>query len=181
MTPQVIIPLGTDSFKLKCVGRNSEETVENLQWTQQITFVDWNKDFDFTDANEISSKSNVDYDTTLIRPEGYVRTIQLPAGLQEGYYRMRVIYHEPASFEDAWGTTIWMNNRIRNGVGYDFEIKYGNPTGTVNPVAEGLVVRVQNSMITVDGHENFELYNITGQRLNTKTQLSTGVYVVMVK
>lgn len=178
MTPQIVIPLGTDSFQLKCVGRNSEETVENLQWTQQITFVDWNQDFDFVDANEISTKSNVDYDTTLIRTEGYVRSIQLPAGLQEGYYRMRVIYNEPASFEEAWGTTIWMNNRIRNGVGYEFEIKYGNPTGTVNPVADGLVVRVQNSMITVDGHENFELYNLTGQRLNTRSQLSTGVYIV---
>jgi hypothetical protein len=177
-TPQIVIPLGTDSFLLKCVGRNSEETVENLQWTQQITFVDWNQDFDFVDANEISTKSNVDYDTTLISTEGYVRSIQLPTGLQEGYYRMRVIYNEPASFEEAWGTTIWMNNRIRNGVGYEFEIKYGNPTGTVNPVAEGLVVRVQNSIITIDGHENFELYNLTGQRLNTRSQLSTGVYIV---
>lgn len=178
MTPQIVIPQGTLSFDMKCVGRNSAETVENLQWTQQITFVDWNKDFDFTDANEISEKSNVDYDTVLIRAEGYVRTITLPAGLQEGYYRMRVIYHEPASFEDSWGTSIWLNNRIRNGVGYEFEIKYGTPTGTVAPAAEGLVVRVQNSVITVDGHENFELYNLTGQRLNTKSQLSTGVYIV---
>ncbi len=176
---KIEIPAGTTSFDFKAVGRNTDATVEDLQWTQQIAFVDWNQDFDFVDAGEISEKNSAEaYDTTLVDPKGYTRTIQLPAQLAEGYYRMRVIYHEPVSGGDNWGVSIWSTGKVRNGVAYDFEIKYGAPNAVENTYAPQLKVRVVNSLIVVDGVESFELYNITGQKLQINRPVSTGVYIV---
>jgi hypothetical protein len=175
---KIAIPAGTTSFDFKAVGRNTDATVEDLQWTQQITFVDWNQDFDFTDAGEVSEKNSTDYDTTLVDPTGYTRTIQIPAQLPEGYYRMRVVYHEPVAGGDNWGLSIWSTGKIRNGVAYDFEIKYGAPNAVESTYAPKLKVRVVNSLIVVDGVESFELYNITGQKLQINRPVSTGVYIV---
>ncbi len=176
---KIEIPAGTTSFDFKAVGRNTDATVEDLQWTQQIAFIDWNQDFDFVDAGEISSKNaETAYDTTLVDPKGYTRTIQIPAQLPEGYYRMRVVYHEPVSGGDNWGVSIWTTGKIRNGVAYDFEIKYGSPNAVENTYVPQLKVRVVNSVIVVDGIESFELYNITGQKLQTNRPVRTGVYLV---
>ncbi|MBN2766162.1 MAG: hypothetical protein JXR27_07275, partial [Paludibacteraceae bacterium] len=41
-----------------------------------------------------------------------------------------------------------------------------------------LRVRVVNSVIVVDGVENFELYNIAGQKLRSDLPVRTGVYLV---
>lgn len=176
---KIELPVGTTEFTMTFVGRKSEATVENLQWTQQITFVDWNKNYDFTDAGEISAKNaETAYDTTLIHPDGFTRTLAVPANLPEGYYRMRVIYNEPVSGADSWGVSIWTNNRIRNGVGYEFEVKYGNPTGVAAVGGNQLNVRVINSVVTVEGVDSFELYSLTGQRLNNRVAQSSGVYIV---
>lgn len=176
---RIDIPSGTSAFNFKAVGRQSELTVENLQWTQQITFIDWNQDFDFVDEGEISEKNNAAaYDTLLIDPAGFTRTIQIPAGLHDGYYRMRVVYNEPTSGSDNWGLSIWSNRKIRNGVAYDFEIKYGAPTNVENTYQTQLSVRVVNSRIFVDGVDKFELYNIAGQKLRSDLPVNTGVYLV---
>ena len=34
------------------------------------------------------------------------------------------------------------------------------------------------NIITIDGVDNFEVYSATGQKLNRKMRLSTGVYIV---
>ena len=176
---KIEIPSGTTSFDFKAVGRQTEESVEDLQWTQQITFIDWNQDFDFTDDGEISEKNNPEaYDTLLVHPDGYTRTIQIPAELPEGNYRMRVVYNEPVSGSDNWGLSIWSTGKIRNGVAYDFEIKYGAPNSVDNTYQTKLRVSVVNSHIVVDGVKNFELYNIAGQKLKNDMPVRTGVYLV---
>ena len=39
-------------------------------------------------------------------------------------------------------------------------------------------IRTINNIITIDGVDNFEVYSATGQKLNRKMRLSTGVYIV---
>lgn len=176
---KIEIPTATDYFSLRCVGRFSEGTVEDLRWTQQITFIDWNQDFDFVDDDEISTKSSEQSNNlSLVDPEGFTRIILIPNGLPEGYYRMRVIYHEPVSATDNWGKNIWTSYQIRNGVAYDFIIKYGTPSAVVNPVQTHFTARVLNSLIVVEGVDNYEIFNISGQKLRSDRALSTGVYFV---
>ena len=91
---------------------------------------------------------------------------------------MRVVYHEPVAGGDNWGVSIWTTGKIRNGVAYDFEIKYGSPNALENTYVPQLKVRVVNSVIVVDGVESFELYNITGQKLQTNRPVRTGIYLV---
>ena len=91
---------------------------------------------------------------------------------------MRVIYHEAFGGEENWGAAIWSTNRVRNGIVYDFVIKYGNPTSVETGKVQSLSIRVMNSVITVEGDENFELYTIAGQRINNKQTLQSGVYIV---
>ena len=178
-TASIEVPYQTASFDLTCVGRSSEDTEEDLRWTQQITFIDWDQDFNFTGANEKSEKNSEEgNDSTLIDPNGFTRTIAIPAGLAEGYYRMRVVYHEPTSATADWGTSIWSKSEIRNGVAYDFTIKYGTPNSVNRPSASNLKVYVVNNRIHVSGVENFELYNINGQRLDSKKSVEAGVYLV---
>ncbi len=175
-TKPMLIPAGTDSFEVVFKAQNRPETVENLQWNQQIVFVDWNKDFSFLGDNERTDING----SSLINPEGYARKLAIPNGLALGAYRMRVVYHEAYGGEDNWGTVIWSDNRVRNGIVYDFTLLYGdNPILSAESNAvKPLAVRVMNSVITVEGDENFELYSIAGQRLNNKQSLKSGVYIV---
>ncbi len=129
--PQIVVPLETDSFDMVFVG--SSASIENLKWTQQNAFIDWNKDFDFLDENEAGVRnSTASQDPALSSPEGYRRRIGIPAGTPAGIYRMRVIYHEPSSAATDWSVSIWTNNYIRNGTAYDFQIKLGDPTSAAN-------------------------------------------------
>ncbi len=43
------------------------------------------------------------------------------------------------------------------------------------------VIRLNNGIITVDGVTEFEVYSITGQRVNEKATLTSGIYIVKVK
>ena len=171
----IIVPLGADSFQVVFKAKVRPETVENLRWTRQIVFIDWDKDFSFLGENERTERN----DSSLIAPSGYARTLPVPEGIFEDYYRMRVVYHETT--EANWETTIWLNNKVRGGIVYDFTIKYGNPTSVESVTRKPLSVRVVNSIVTIEGDENFELYNIAGQRLNNKQALKSGVYIVKSK
>ena len=87
---------------------------------------------------------------------------------------MRVIYHEPSTTAD-WKVSIWTNNYIRNGVAYDFDIRLGAPTATVNH-------RLNNSKAYFDG-ETLRILNaensiatireITGRLISTGKVTST--------
>ena len=172
-TPQIVVPLETDSFDMVFVG--SSVSIENLKWTQQNAFIDWNRDFDFLDLNEAGIRSSESsQDARLSDPAGYTRRIGIPAGTPEGVYRMRVIYHEPSTTAD-WKVSIWTNNYIRNGVAYDFDIRLGAPTATVNH-------RLNNSKAYFDG-ETLRILNaensiatireITGRLISTGKVTST--------
>ena len=172
-TPQIVVPLETDSFDMVFVG--SSVSNENLKWTQQNAFIDWNRDFDFLDLNEAGIRSSESsQDARLSDPAGYTRRIGIPAGTPEGVYRMRVIYHEPSTTAD-WKVSIWTNNYIRNGVAYDFDIRLGAPTATVNH-------RLNNSKAYFDG-ETLRILNaensiatireITGRLISTGKVTST--------
>ncbi len=168
----IIVPLGVDSIEVVFKARVRESVVENLHWTRQVVFVDWDKDFSFLGDNERTDISS----TSLIETEGFVRKIAIPADLNEDIYRMRVVYNETT--DPNWGVSIWVNNQIRNGIAYDFSIKYGNPTSVQTQKDQSLSIRVMNSVITVIGDENFELYTIAGQRISNKQILQSGVYIV---
>ena len=164
--PQIIVPFLTDSFDMVFVG--SSASIENLKWTQQNAFIDWNKDFDFLDANEAGVRNSNTTDPQLSDPLGYMRRIGIPVGTPEGLYRMRVIYHEPSSSSD-WAVSIWTNNYIRNGVAYDFDIKYGAPSATVNNRFSNATAHFTGEKLCILNAENSTaiIRDVTGRWIST--------------
>lgn len=172
-TPQIVVPLETDSFDMVFVG--SSVSNENLKWTQQNAFIDWNRDFDFLDLNEAGIRSSESsQDARLSDPAGYTRRIGIPAGTPEGVYRMRVIYHEPSTTAD-WAVSIWTNNYIRNGVAYDFDIRLGAPTATVNHRLNNSKAYFDGEILRILNAENSiaTIREITGRLISTGKVTST--------
>lgn len=171
----MLIPAGTDSIEVVFKAQDREATVENLQWTQQIVYIDWDKDFSFLGDNE---RTDINAGS-LINPEGYSRKLAISDALAQGAYRMRVVYHDAISGED-WGVAIWSDSRVRNGIVYDFTLLYGdNPIlKTEHNAVKPLSVRVINSVVTIENNNDFELYSLAGQRLDNKQSLKSGVYIV---
>ena len=172
-TPQIVVPLETDSFDMVFVG--SSVSNENLKWTQQNAFIDWNRDFDFLDLNEAGIRSSESsQDARLSDPAGYTRRIGIPAGTPEGVYRMRVIYHEPSTTAD-WKVSIWTNNYIRNGVAYDFDIRLGAPTATVNHRLNNSKAYFDGEILRILNAENSiaTIREITGRLISTGKVTST--------
>ena len=122
---------------------NSTETCEpELVWTRQAAFIDWNNDFDFDDEGEVyDGVGNAAEDNDFGDPDGsltdgWARSFEVPAGVQPGTYRMRVVYMAPNPYSDDWATKVFhdFNGELRNGVAYDFAI-------TVNEVSLPLVFK----------------------------------------
>lgn len=178
--PQIVISDKATSFDLTCLG--STVNNRNLQYTQQNIFIDWNKDFDFLDANEAGERSSATaQNATLITAPGYTRTVTIPAGTAAGTYRMRLVYHEPEVAATEWKASIWSSNVIRNGIAYDFELKIESTTSVTSQKAFENKVRVSEGRIFVDGVSEFEIFTIDGKKLNPSTSLSKGVYIVRSK
>ncbi len=57
----------------------------------------------------------------------------------------------------------------------------GETTGVKNVFPAENKIRTINNIITIDGVDNFEVYSATGQKLNRKARLATGVYIVRFK
>lgn len=180
LNPQILLPKNTSSFELTCLG--STDNARNLQYTQQNVFIDWNKDFDFLDANEAGVRnSTTTPNLALVTAPGFTRTISIPTGISAGTYRMRVIYHEPETAATEWSTTIWSSNTIRNGIAYDFELKIEDPSSLTLKKTNNPTIRVNQGYITVDGKSNFELYTISGQTCQPDKKQAPGVYIVKVR
>ena len=190
--PQIVVPLETDSFDMVFVG--SSVSIENLKWTQQNAFIDWNKDFDFLDTNEAGVRnSSASSDPQLSDPLGYTRRIGIPAGTPEGLYRMRVVYHEPSSAATDWAVSIWTNNYIRNGVAYDFDIKLGTPSATVNHRLNNAKAYFTGEKLRILNAENSTaiIRDVTGRLISTGKVTSVaqefsltapkGVYMITLK
>ncbi len=126
----IVVEQGVTSFQLTMFGWQNAigSAQKELDWTQEACFVDWNKDFQFSGADEVSAKSGNDQQNTAIySASGYTRTVTIPRNQPAGTYRMRVIFNEPATLTDQWQNTIFTNCQIRNGVAYDFEIQILDP------------------------------------------------------
>lgn len=185
----ILIPLNTDSFELITFG--SRQSIENFQWTQQNAFVDWNKDFDFVDENEAGIRNSANStDQRLIDTLGYVRKVGIPIGLQEGEYRLRLIYHESATPSTDWALSIWSNNIIRNGTAYDFTIRYGAPTGINDSKMGKLRVYMTDNELNIlnSSASNLWIYDLSGKLLQMSEitsdhekislQLKKGLYII---
>ncbi len=184
----IIVPLGTDTIEFMCKG--SDQTIENFQWTQQNAFVDWNKDFSFTGEFEVGEPSPSGL--IHVQPEGFTRKIGIPEGLEEGNYRMRVIYHEPSNAAADWSQTIWNNNIIRNGTAYDFTIQYGLPTGLQSSLKSTIDAYFSANQLHVKNaaDSRLTLTDITGKTLKVITldsndelipvSMEKGVYVLTI-
>lgn len=133
----------------------------NLQYAQQNVFIDWNRDFDFLDANEAAERSNSTSSFPAhVNQPGFERSIQIPDAIEAGVYRMRVVYHEPESCL-KWKSTIWNNNTIRNGIAYDFDLKIETQTGIYNTSVASRI-EFNNGRITVNGSSDIELFYSVG-------------------
>lgn len=90
-------------------------------WTKYAVYVDWNNDGDFTDEGEIAAVDNVACSNAkYTNADNCTKTITVPAGLDMGTYRMRIVFYEPGA--DNWYETLFTDCQIRNGVAYDFDI-----------------------------------------------------------
>lgn len=59
---------------------------------------------------------------------------------------------------------------------------YSFTTGNVNTPANAQhIIRTTNKVITVEGVENFDIYSISGQKLNKMQALESGIYVVRIQ
>lgn len=185
----IILPLNTDTFEIVATG--SRQTIENFQWTQQNAFADWNKDYDFLDENEAGIRSSGNYtDTRLIDTLGYSRKIGIPQNLPEGNYRLRLIYHEPSAAATDWAVSIWNTNIIRNGIAYDFVVRYGTPTSvsSINPLK--VYIFVNNAEITINNatDSQFSVFDVSGKIIKTgriqsdheivPVKLQQGIYII---
>lgn len=126
----IVVEHGITSFEITYYGWNTAISGNNseLSWTQEAYFVDWNGDGRFTEANEISEKGWSTMPNSAIF-DGFTRTVKVPEGTPAGNYRMRVVFFEPASAAEQWQTTLFntLQNRIRNGISYDFTITVSKP------------------------------------------------------
>ena len=58
---------------------------------------------------------------------------------------------------------------------------YNLKTGSVNtPANVQYIIRTTNKVITVDGVDNFDIYSISGHRMNKMQPLQTGIYIVRI-
>lgn len=127
----IVVESGTTSFTLTLKGYSSaiDGNASEISWTQQACFIDWDRNFVFSGANEISAKtSNNAQDTSF--DTGHTRTITIPDGQLPGIYRMRIVNFEPSSNSENWQNTLFTtkNCEIRNGVAYDFAIQILDPS-----------------------------------------------------
>lgn len=119
---------GTTSFDITYFGWNNaiNGNSSEINWTQEAYFVDWNKNGSFADEGEYSEKGNIDMpNAAILSSDGFSRTVTIPAGMEPGTYRMRVVFYEPADKSADWPSTLFtsLNSKIRNGVAYDFAIE----------------------------------------------------------
>lgn len=173
--PQIELPYGIKSFGFRCLG--STINARNLQYAQQNVFIDWNRDFDFLDANEAAERSNSTSSFPAhVNQPGFERSIQIPDAIQSGVYRMRVVYHEPEAGLE-WKNTIWNTNTIRNGIAYDFDLKIETQTG-IYSTSVAPRIQFNNGRITVNGRSDIELFTVSGISVNPHQVLKPGFYLV---
>ncbi len=156
----ICVDHGTTSFTITYYAwtNNINGYEPQLNWTQEAYFVDWNGNGAFTDANEISSKGNTTVPNDAILT-GMTRTVNIPAEVAPGTYRMRVVFFEPSNNSDSWHTNLFSsyNRQIRNGVAYDFcieileerdmevtSITANHNSGEVSPGRKNLPIAVVN-------------------------------------
>lgn len=171
-----------------------------LGWTALAYYVDWNNDYDFTDEGEYYTRDSRElftkyetnygqtkdwvhyYDDSKYTAEPYTITVNVPEDLEEGIYRMRLIYHEDDNSNAIrlgydWTTDIFttVTNEttgmsddvvyIRDGIAYDFLIhRYGFVSGLAPVIAD------------TDIDAPVEYYNLQGIRV-AADNLTTGIYI----
>ena len=129
-----------------------------LVWTRQAAFIDWNNDFDFDDEGEVYEGVGKDgEDNNFGDPDGNItdgwsRTFAVPAGVQPGTYRMRVVYMAPNPYSDDWATKVFhdFHGELRNGVAYDFAITVYEVKCPVNYSVTGTGADQVAVTVTVD-------------------------------
>lgn len=119
---------GTTSFDITYIGWNNaiSGNSSEINWTQEAYFIDWNKNGSFADEGEHSEKGNIDMpNSDILSADGLTRTVAIPAGMEPGTYRMRVVFYEPSDKSIDWPSTLFtsLNSQIRNGRAYDFAIE----------------------------------------------------------
>ena len=181
----IVIEHGTTSFDITYYGWSTaiSNNSSELGWTQEAYFIDWNGNGSFTDPGEASQKGWSDMPNNDIY-NGFTRQISIPVGQAPGTYRMRVVFYEPASASDTWVSTLFttLNNRIRNGISYDFAIEISDPvdmklrdvsatqrTGKVNPDTEDVILTAFN--IRTSGTLNpYSISNIKAEYTGSDTE-----------
>ncbi len=173
LEPAIEVPQGESGFDLTCysthftIQTSAGAYKNNMTWTSQAVYVDWNCDGDFLDANELydvttvekTSSSNNNHPFRL--DQGYTRTVSIPEGIQSGEYRMYIVYGEDAghnwTFNDLWTT-----NNIYGGNAYELTLKVsGNETDIESVVAEP--------------SENTPVYDLSGRRV--LAPVKGGIYI----
>ena len=169
----------------------------NTKWGMAYAFFDWNQDnawaldgvktgtednggsFTFTpDTNGERYLIGKGDGTTAITNTTLTVTVPTTAAL--GRTALRIKCDESK----------WYNNtdpsdpctKIYFGSVYNYVLNIlDNTTGNVNNTANTqYIIRTANRMITVDGIDNFDVFSISGQRINKMQPVQTGIYIVKI-
>lgn len=131
----IVLENGTTSFDMtfkawtEAFSVNGESCTQQIIWTEQACYIDWNNDKDFDDQGEVyeavgTAGTNNDFgDENGSLNDGWTRTFSVPAGIKAGTYRMRVVYSQ--SSNDGWENSFFATGKgeLISGISYDFNIE----------------------------------------------------------
>ena len=122
--------------------------------------------------------------------EGEVKSIELPKVGTEGnnskHYgttsidisdlATKVTHTVSVWFKAGTNINVWDSNDSKNYIATFTRIA----TALTDASADAFQISVVNGKINVSGVENFEVYNVAGQKVNKNTRLNAGIYIVKV-
>lgn len=150
-----------------------EGQTDGLEWCQAIILVDWNRDFDFTDAGErvaiLGNRSSNNGNAVL--------KISQPITIPENAVtnertRLRVVY------SDGWRPTSYTDygfDPVDKGRMYDFDLKISAATGVENILANQITAfpNPTHGMLSlnlpISGKYSISLVGMDGKSIETKT------------
>ena len=150
-----------------------EGQTDGLQWCQAIILIDWNRDYDFTDAGEriaIVGNRSIDNGAAVLNIS---QAIVVPVGaVVNQKTRLRVVY------SDGWRPTSYTDygfDPVDKGRIYDFDLKIIASTGVEHVLADLLIAfpnparNMVNLNMPVAGKYNVSLVTLDGKTIETKS------------
>lgn len=172
----IVVPAGTESFKVTLKSNGSGTT--STKWSQNAIYVDWNKNYQYTDEGETNGVLDVaikpNEEAKVVSAAGISDTISVPSTVEPGTYSMLICLMEPKDLNNGsdrwadhwdWSSDIFFDEgvcRLYNGQAYELTVKI-----------EGAAAIGE---IATDENAPVEYFNLQGMSVSADN-LTPGVYV----